>query len=271
MDRLRFFSIGSGSSGNSYYIGTGEYGFLIDAGVGIRAIKKALKERGLSMDNIWGVFITHDHTDHIKSVGTLGCKCFRPIYLTADMHKGIDRNYRVTEKLQPSACKYFHKGERIVIRDFEIQSFPVSHDATDSVGYSFTYGDQCFVIATDLGYINKEAADHIAKADYLVIEANYDETMLKNGPYPYPLKQRVRSHVGHLSNEHTARFLADNPSGRLTHVFLCHLSQENNTPETARRAVTEALAEKGITLEMVQPLERMQPSQVYMFRHYRQE
>ena len=79
MDRLRFFSIGSGSSGNSYYIGTGEYGFLIDAGVGIRAMKKALKERGLSMDNIWGVFITHDHTDHIKSVGTLGCKCFRPI------------------------------------------------------------------------------------------------------------------------------------------------------------------------------------------------
>ena len=140
-----------------------------------------------------------------------------------------------------------------------------------SVGYSFTYGDQCFVIATDLGYINKEAANHIAKADYLVIEANYDETMLKNGPYPYPLKQRVRSHVGHLSNEHTARFLADNPSGRLTHVFLCHLSQENNTPETARRAVTEALAEKGITLEMVQPLERMQPSQVYMFRHYRPE
>ena len=264
MDRLRFFSIGSGSSGNCYYIGTGEYGFLIDAGVGIRAIKKALKERGLSMDNIWG-------TDHIKSVGTLGCKCFRPIYLTADMHKGIDRNYRVTEKLLPSACKYFHKGERIVIRDFEIQSFPVSHDATDSVGYSFTYGDQCFVIATDLGYINKEAANHIAKADYLVIEANYDETMLKNGPYPYPLKQRVRSHVGHLSNEHTARFLADNPSGRLTHVFLCHLSQENNTPETARRAVTEALAEKGITLEMVQPLERMQPSQVYMFRHYRPE
>lgn len=264
MDRLRFFSMGSGSSGNCYYIGTAQYGFLIDAGVAVRTVKRELKEHGLSFENIWGIFITHDHTDHIKAVGVLGEKYNIPVYLTAEMHKGINRNYRVTEKLM-SCCKYFKKGEHIDIRDFQIQSFPVSHDASDCVGYSFIYGDQHFVIATDLGYIGKEAADHIVKANYLVLEANYDENMLKNGPYPYPLKQRVRSHVGHLSNDHTAKFLADNPNDKLTHLFLCHLSQENNTPEIAYQTVYAELNKKGISLQLIHPLERITASEMFIF------
>ena len=264
MQRLRFFSMGSGSSGNCYYIGTGEYGFLIDAGVGVRTVKRELKEHGLSFENIWGIFITHDHTDHIKAVGVLGEKYHIPVYATAEMHAGINRNYRVTEKLV-SSSKYFKKGEHLTIRDFIIQSFPVSHDATDCVGYSFIYGDQRFVIATDLGYIGKEAADHIVKANYLVIEANYDENMLVKGPYPYPLKQRVRSHTGHLSNEHTAKFLADNWNNALTHIFLCHLSQENNTPELALDTIKEALNEKGFTPTLLVPLERIAPSPLYIF------
>jgi phosphoribosyl 1,2-cyclic phosphodiesterase len=261
---LRFLSIGSGSSGNCYYIGTGEYGFLIDAGVGIRSVKRGLKEHNISLDQIWGIFITHDHTDHICSVGVLGEKYHIPVYATKEVHEGINRNYRVTEKLY-SCRKYFKKGEHLTIRDFVIQSFPVSHDASDNMGYSITYKGKTFVIATDLGYIGKEVADHIAKANYLVIEANYDETMLKNGPYPYPLKQRVRSYTGHLSNEHTARFLADNWHDKLTHIFLCHLSQENNTPEIAFNTVNDALAEKGITPELVHPLERMTLSELYIF------
>ena len=174
MDRLRFFSMGSGSSGNCYYIGTASYGFLIDAGVAVRTVKRELKEHGLSFENIWGIFITHDHTDHIKAVGVLGEKYHIPVYVTAEMHKGINRNYRVTEKLV-SAHKFYKKGDNIVIRDFTIQAFPVSHDASDCVGYSFIYGNQRFVIATDLGFIGKEAADHIVRANYLVIEANYDD------------------------------------------------------------------------------------------------
>jgi phosphoribosyl 1,2-cyclic phosphodiesterase len=265
MDKLRFFSMGSGSSGNCYYVGTGEYGFLIDAGVGIRTIKKAMKDNDLSLDNIWGIFITHDHTDHIKTVGVLGEKYNKPVYLTHEMHNGINRNFRVTEKLC-GCCKYFYKGEQISIRDFKIQSFPVSHDASDCVGYSITYGKQYFVIATDLGFINKEAADHIFKANYLVLETNYDENMLKNGPYPYPLKQRVHSHLGHLSNDHAARFLADNPCEKLSHLFLCHLSQENNTPEIAVDTIRSALDEKGIKLELIHPLERVQPSRLFLFK-----
>lgn len=265
MDRLRFFSMGSGSSGNCYYIGTGSYGFLIDAGVGVRTIKKELKTHGIPLENIWGIFITHDHTDHIKSVGSLGEKSHIPVYLTDKMHIGIDNNFRVNEKLR-NCCHHFTKGDIINIRDFSIQSFPVSHDASDCVGYTFTYGDQKFVIATDLGYISKEVAEHITKANYLVIEANYDEMMLKNGPYPYHLKTRVSSHTGHLCNDHTAHFLADNYQPNLTHVFLCHLSKENNTPELAFQTVNKALESKGIALEVLHPLERTSPSQTYYFK-----
>lgn len=269
MDRLRFFSMGSGSSGNCYYIGTAEYGILIDAGVGVRTIKKELKANGLALENIWGIFITHDHTDHIKSVGSLGEKSHIPVYLTAEMHKGIDRNYHVAERLN-SCCRHYSKGDIITVRDFTIQSFPVSHDATDSVGYTVCYGNQCFVFATDLGYISKDVADQIARANYLVIETNYDETMLKNGPYPYPLKERVRSFTGHLCNDHTARFLADNYHSGLTHIFLCHLSKENNTPEVAYNTVNGALKEKGITVDLLHPLERTQSSEMYIFKPLQQ-
>ena len=265
MDRLRFFSMGSGSSGNCYYVGTGEYGILIDAGVGVRAIKKELKTKGIGLEQIWGIFITHDHTDHIKSVGSLGEKSHIPVYLTREMHAGIDRNYHVAEKLN-SCCRHYTKGDVVTIKDMTIQSFAVSHDATDCVGYTICYGDQCMVLATDLGYISKEVADQIKRANYLVIEANYDETMLKNGPYPYPLKERVRAHTGHLSNDHTANFLADNYHEGLSHIFLCHLSKENNTPDIAYNTVNEALQSKGITVELLKPLARTEPSEMYVFR-----
>ena len=120
-----------------------------------------------------------------------------------------------------------------------------------------------FVIATDLGFIGKEAAEHIAKANYLVIEANYDDTMLKNGPYSYPLKERVRSHTGHLCNDHTAQFLASNPNASLTHVFLCHLSKENNTPEKAYTAVHEALEARNINIPHLMPLPRTEPTELF--------
>lgn len=269
MDKLIFFSMGSGSSGNCYYIGTSRYGFLIDAGIGVRAIKKELKAKGIELKDIWGIFVTHDHTDHIKSIGALGEKAHIPVYLTQEMHKGIDRNYHVAERLT-SCCRHYHKGDTITIRDFTFHSFPVSHDATDCVGYTITYGDQCFVFATDLGYISKPVADQIARANYLVIEANYDEMMLKNGPYPYPLKERVRSATGHLCNDHTAHFLADNYHPGLTHVFLCHLSNENNTPALAYKTVNDALAAKGISLEVLHPLERTSTSQTFTFRPLRQ-
>lgn len=267
MDKLRFFSIGSGSSGNCYYIGTAQYGFLIDAGIGIRTIKRELKNHAIPLEHIWGIFITHDHTDHIKAVAALGERHNLPVYLTPLMQRGIERNYHVHQRLT-TCCRHFTIGDTITIRHFTITPFPVSHDATDSVGYTFTYGDQRFVIATDLGYIGDEAARHITQANYLVIEANYDAAMLRDGSYPPPLKQRVASPTGHLCNDYTAHFLATHPHPHLTHIFLCHLSQDNNTPDLAYRTIHTALTTHGITVDHLSPLPRTIPSPLYTFRPY---
>jgi len=265
MERLRFLSFGSSSSGNCYYIGNGNYGFLFDAGMPVKQVKHSLKEHNLSLEKIFGIFLTHDHFDHAKYVGVFSEKHNIPIYATTDVFNGINRNYQIEPKPTTSR-KIFKKCDAVTIRDFTIQSFPVSHDASDAMGYTITYRNQTIVIATDLGFVGKEAADHIAKANYLVIEANYDENMLKTGPYPYHLKQRVSSHTGHLSNTHTANFLSDNWHKNLSHIFLCHISGDNNTPELAFNAVQNALTAKNIEPKVLVALPRLIPSEMYIFQ-----
>ena len=264
MERLRFLSFGSSSSGNCYYVGNGSYGFLFDAGMPVKHVRHSLKEHNLSFENIFGIFLTHDHFDHARYVGVFGEKQNIPIYATAEVFNGINRNSQIDPK-PTSSRKFFKKCDAVNIRDFTIQSFPVSHDASDAMGYAISYNNQVMVIATDLGFVSKEAADHIAKANFLVIEANYDENMLKTGPYPYHLKQRVSSHTGHLSNTHTAKFLADNWHKNLTHVFLCHISGDNNTPEIALQTVKDALTAKNIEPKVIVPLSRLSASEMYIF------
>jgi phosphoribosyl 1,2-cyclic phosphodiesterase len=190
MDKLRFQSFGSGSSGNCYFIGNASNGLLIDAGLGVRSIRKCLRNLGLDFENIWGVFVTHDHADHIKGVGSIGEKHRVPIYSTRQVHEGIQRSYCVTEKLY-SSRKFIEKDETIQVGDFKITAFPVSHDATDNVGYTIEYKEKRFTFATDLGYISDEVAAHLGSADFIVLEANYDVQMLQQGSYPLYLKNKV--------------------------------------------------------------------------------
>ena len=173
--RVKFMSLGSGSSGNCYYLGTDTYGILIDAGVGIRMIKKIFKDYGLSLERIRAVLVTHDHADHIKAVGYLAEKCNIPIYATPETHKGINRNYCVTEKLTSAHIRYIYKEQEIQIGDFRIVCFEVPHDGTDNVGYSICAGGKNFAFLTDIGHITDTAARYIRGANYLVIEANDDE------------------------------------------------------------------------------------------------
>lgn len=245
MDRLRFVSLGSGSSGNCYFLGTASFGILIDAGIGSRTIKKRLKNLGVPLEHIQAVFVTHDHVDHIKAVGSLGEKHFIPIYATQKVHIGIDKSYGVTQQLITSK-KFIEKGEKVSIRDFTIEAFSVSHDSTDSVGYTVSYKGKRFTVATDLGYICENAAMHIKKANFLIIEANYDEQMLDNGYYPEHLKNRIRGQFGHMNNVDTAEFLAQNYHEGLNYIYLCHLSRDNNSPEVAFEAVSSHLTQKGI-------------------------
>ncbi len=267
MDKLRFVSLASGSSGNCYFFGTEEFGVLIDAGIGSRTIKKRLKDIGIPLEIIQAVFVTHDHIDHIKAVGSLGEKFFIPIYATTEVHKGIQQSYGVTQKLF-SSKKFLEKGEIVTIRDFEIEAFAVSHDATDSVGYTLHYNGKRFTVATDLGYICANAATHIRLANYLVIEANYDEDMLDEGYYPMHLKDRIRGKYGHLDNVETARFLANNYHEGLESIYLCHLSRDNNSPEKAFQVVQNELLKEGIELGenlRLEVLDRTKPTELFTY------
>ena len=199
--KVRFISLASGSSGNCYYLGTDTYGILIDAGIGIRTIKKTLKDFNILMESIRAVFVTHDHADHIKAVGHLGEKMNIPVYTTARIHEGINRSYCMTEKLSTSV-RYLEKQVPMMLEDFRIESFEVPHDGTDNVGYCIEIDGKVFSFLTDLGEITPTAADYISKANYLILEANYDEEMLKMGPYPQYLKERIMSRTGQIGRAH---------------------------------------------------------------------
>ncbi len=246
---LKFCSLASGSSGNCYYVGNDKQGILIDAGIGVKTIKKRLKAIDVSLESILGIFVTHDHYDHISSVGVLGEVYNIPIYSTQEILDGINKCYKVTDKLYHSKHP-IEKGNTTTIGDFLVESFPVSHDSTDCVGYSISYKKTLFTIATDLGYINSEAAIHIVNSTSFVIESNYDEEILLQGPYPLFLKERILSKKGHLSNHEMARFLSENYQEHWKNIFLCHLSKENNTPEAAIQAVKTKLEENNIEVNL---------------------
>ncbi len=258
---LRFLSLASGSSGNCYFLGTEEYGILLDAGISIRTIKKILKDNKIGTEQIMAVFVTHDHADHIKSVGCLGEKYNIPVYATEKVHEGIDNSRYVDEKLLGSK-RIINKGETVNIKDFKITAFEIPHDSYDNVGYLIDFFDQKIVLATDAGHISETMAQYIKTANHLIIEANYDLEMLNNGNYPAFLKRRITNGNGHLSNKETAEFLAVNFDLHLKDILLCHLSKDNNHPELAYKTVEMAMGQYGIRIGKdvnLTALKRMSP------------
>ncbi len=263
---LKFISFGSGSSGNCYYLCTPTDGLIIDIGVGIRTLKKHCKEYGIQLNSVHHLLITHDHADHIKSVGSFSHDYKVPVYATQEVHNGIDRNYCVARKISPEMKKMIKPFEAIQLGDFHILPFPVPHDASENVGYEIKAEGITFVIITDIGCITDTIREKIFQADYLVIEANHDVEMLKNGPYPPYLKTRICSGSGHLCNADCGTALAENMSENLKHVWLCHLSEENNHPELARKTVESILRAHGIVVGKdleLEVLRRQMPTGVF--------
>lgn len=243
--KLRFISLASGSDGNCFYLGTSSYGILIDAGIGIRTIKKVLRERGIALESILGVFVTHDHADHIRAVGNLSEGCNIPVYTTDTIHKGMQKSYCMTKKVSPVNRRIIQKGETTIVRDLHVTPFEIPHDGSDNVGYSIWCGNINFCFITDIGHITDTVRHYVAQSHYLILEANYDEQMLANSSYPIPLQMRISGDKGHLSNREAGQFLADNYPPHLSHVWLCHLSRENNRPELAYHTVASALENIG--------------------------
>lgn len=264
---LNFISFGSGSSGNCYFIYTENEGLLVDVGVGIRTLKKHFKDYGLNFSQVNSVLITHDHADHIKSVGSISHDYHLPVYATREVHQGIDRNYCVAKKVVASLRHYITPGESIKIgNDFVVTSFTVPHDSSDNVGYFIEGGNTNICIITDAGMVTPEMEKFIAKSHYLVIEANHDVEMLLQGPYPQHLKNRILSGNGHLSNKDCGEALAKNINESLRHVWLCHLSEENNHPELARKTIETILRSYGIVVGKdleLEVLKRTKPTGIY--------
>ena len=263
---LRFICFGSGSSGNCYFLYTENDGLMIDVGIGVRALKKNLHQYGLKLPQIKHIILTHDHADHVKSVGSLSHELNIPVYSTKLVHEGIMRNYCVRHKIDRQNIKYIEKGSSFTLGDFQIFPFNVPHDSADNVGYLIKCEGVNFCIITDAGHVTDEIQYGINQANYLVLEANHDMEMLLNGPYSAFLKKRISSMYGHLSNEACAKALAENASLGLKQVWLCHLSEENNHPELARITVEQILRNYGIVAGAdfkVEVLKRKSPSGIF--------
>lgn len=271
---LKFMSLSSGSSGNCYYLGNDQYAILIDAGIPVRTIQKVLRENGLSFGKVMAILVTHDHTDHIRSAGSLGEIYHIPVYSTQAVHSGMERNYGMAKKLTSASRRVIEREMPFYIPGtlFRVTAFSVPHDSTDNVGYYIEFGEGDnvvrFCLATDVGFVTSDIRRFLSQADHVVIESNHDVDMLLNGPYPAYLKKRVRGEGGHLSNKECAELLHDIYHRGLRHVFLCHLSAENNDPDLAYHSASDALRSEGakvgeeVTLSV---LARTSPSRVYDF------
>lgn len=243
---LKFFSFGSGSCGNCYYISTGNDAILVDAGVGIRRFKRNLREYGLSMGIVRGLLITHDHADHIKTSGLISSEYNIPVFATEAVHEGVKRNYQVKYKITEEQTNKITLDNTFEVGPFHVTPFFIPHDASENVGYFIEVEGTTFTIMTDVGAVTENVNTYIQKTKNLVIEANYDSEMLKQGRYPAMLKQRIASGNGHLANKQTAEALSANFHEGLKRVWLCHLSEENNHPELARKTIDTHLRSFGI-------------------------
>ena len=245
-----FKSLSSGSCGNCYFLGIRdasgnvEAGVVIDAGVSVRRLRDELRRSGLDTDDIGGVLITHDHMDHIRALGSWCKRLQKPVWTTDVLHKALT-NHTIAGEWFPSCAKVLDAGDwnEIVPGRILARYFIVPHDATQTVGYAITLDGYRFVIMTDIGSMTPEALSWAAHASTVVIESNYDLEMLMNGSYTWDLKMRIRNGQGHLRNEECADAIRRFFHHGLKNIFLCHLSENNNTPGKAFRASAAALDE----------------------------
>ncbi|MBQ6568832.1 MAG: MBL fold metallo-hydrolase [Clostridia bacterium] len=238
----RFCPLFSSSSGNSYLIGGGGEYILIDAGVSAKRLETAVKSVGVEPENIKAVFITHEHIDHISGTRVLCSRYKMPVYATEGTLRYMEKHGHlagVSAEVMP--------GGGVEIAGMSITNFATPHDSSESCGYRVTTTDgRRAAIATDIGVVTDEVKNGICGCDLVVLESNHDIGMLRCGPYPYVLKQRILSDIGHLSNESCARELPSLVEAGTTRIFLGHLSKENNYPDLARLTSLGALHDAGM-------------------------
>ncbi|HET9408967.1 MAG TPA: MBL fold metallo-hydrolase [Candidatus Sulfotelmatobacter sp.] len=239
--------LASGSRGNCAIVASSTTKILVDAGISCRETFKRMKFLGEDPRSLSAVLITHEHSDHIYGLATLAKKLSIPIFMTGATHQAWARAMRDENGVRPQLerLEKFESGHTFQVGDISVKPFTIPHDAADPVGFTFKADGIKVGIATDLGYLPISVRDHLRGCDVLVMESNHDLEMLRGGPYPWSVKQRVMSRVGHLSNEALADFFRHDYDNSAAFVVLAHLSEQNNHPEIARREAEKALAMRG--------------------------
>ena len=230
--KINFCTIASGSSGNSAFLSVDGVGILIDAGLSGVAIRAAIE----NLSEISAIFVTHEHSDHIKGAGVLSRRLNLPIYATEGTWSYMDY-FSSIGKIAPHNRHVIAAKRAVELENMRIMPFPIPHDANEPVGYTIEIGSRKISIATDMGRICSDVAEAIMDSDILLIEANHDVDTLKYGSYPEVLKRRILSDLGHLSNVSAGLLIQQIYTKKLKHIILGHLSEENNTPQMAYSTV----------------------------------
>ena len=258
MKQIKFKSFSSGSCGNCYFLGIFDEesrhidaGVLIDAGVSFRRVKMELEREGFSIDDFSSILISHDHWDHIRSIGSYCKKLHRPILASPVLKSALLRRPGTGEYLRAVARDLDEGWNEIVPGLISVRYFKVPHDATETVGFAIMLGKHKYTHITDCGRMTAEALNWCRQADTVVIESNYDRRMLAEGPYPPELQERIRGGHGHMSNDECADAINSFAHDGLKSVFLCHLSEHNNTPELALEASSAALDSRGCNARVI--------------------
>ncbi len=260
---MQIHVLASGSTGNATYIEMEETKLLVDAGISARRIKQSLDKLGTRVEDIDGILITHEHRDHVNGLTTLLKKYNLPAYARPDTWQSM----YCRAALPDDCCRDL--PDSLDIGKVKVEPFSISHDAADPVGFCLYAGSGKVSVATDLGFVTPTVKEALSLSDVLVFESNHDVEMLKNGSYPWPLKKRIMSNRGHLANTDAGWTLARLTRKAHTHVFLAHLSQENNRPELAENTVAEILTTQGCRLDEDVTLHLTYPEQISGICHHK--
>jgi phosphoribosyl 1,2-cyclic phosphodiesterase len=242
MTNMRLIVLGSGSSGNALYIESGATSVLVDVGLSAKETARRMSEAGIDPTRLSAVVITHEHADHVKGVRVMSKTTQAPVFVSDQTR---------AECRFPNEGADIHWGENISssqpfqIGSLDFHPFTIPHDGIDTFAYTVESQGVKVAVVTDLGYITRLVGEQLRGSDLIIIESNHDRDMLKVGPYPWPLKQRIASNTGHLSNDETARWIREDFDGRAQYLVLAHLSRQCNHPELARLSALQALDVHG--------------------------
>ncbi len=253
---MKICSLSSGSKGNSLFIESGHARVLVDIGLSSRQISQRLATIEVEASSIDAIVLTHAHNDHVRGAGVFSRTFGTPLHAHPETLDNMSYLLRGNETVSPWR-------EPFTVKDITFTPFRVSHDAVPTVGYLIRSGNRCLAVCTDLGVVTPDVTGHLGQAGFLVLESNHDPDMLMNGPYPWDLKERIASRVGHLSNHETGLLLKSILNGGVHKILLAHISEENNTPEMAKDTVLEYIGPE--LAETVDVLRQQVISPIYEF------